>query len=71
MVHGSLNLPGIDVSSYSLTLKVGGGFIGDRASGRAFFGILAELRSPLCRAGTDPFGGKDTDDLSYRDIDKT
>ncbi|MGQ2928759.1 MAG: ROK family protein [Neoaquamicrobium sediminum] len=70
MVHGSLNLLGIDVSSYSLTLKDGGGFIGDRASGRAFFGILDELRSPLCRAGTDPFGGKDTDDLSHKDIDK-
>ena len=46
-VHGSPNLPGIDVSSYSLTLEDGGGFIGDRASGRAFFGILDELRSPL------------------------
>lgn len=69
-VHGSPNLFGIDVSSYSLTLKDGGGFVGDRASGRAFFGIMDELRSPLGRAGTDPFGGKATDDLLHKDIDK-
>lgn len=67
--HGSEELPGIAVTSYSLTLKEGGGFVGDRANGRAFFGILDELRKPLCDAGTDPFGGVATDDLSNDDID--
>ncbi|MHB2264810.1 ROK family protein [Aliihoeflea sp. PC F10.4] len=69
-VHGSHELPGVSVTSYSLTLKEGGGFVGDRANGRAFFAILDELRTPLCEAGTDPFGGVATDDLSNDDIDE-
>jgi hypothetical protein len=68
--HGSPHLPGIDVASYSLKLKDGGGFVGDRASRRAFFHILDELRAPLRKAGADPFGKKETDSLSSKDIDK-
>jgi predicted NBD/HSP70 family sugar kinase len=68
--QGSAKLGDLNVASYSLALKDGGRFVGDRASGRAFFGILDELRRPLYKSGTDPFGGKATDDLSHKDIDK-
>lgn len=69
MTHGRPTLPHLEISSYSLTLKDRSGFIGDRASSRAFFGILDELREPLCEAGTDPFNNIATEDLTLNDID--
>lgn len=69
MTHGRAILPHLEVLGYSLTLKDRSGFIGDRASNRAFFSILDELREPLCEAGTDPFDNRATEDLTLNDID--
>ena len=56
--HGASLFPGLRLDAYSLDLPVAGGDqAGDRASHRAFDGILAGWRRRLHRAGgIDPFG---------------
>jgi hypothetical protein len=55
-VHGSPDLPGLHVDGYNAELREeNGGFVGDRASSRAFHGLLDTLRE---RFADDPLGGK-------------
>ena len=48
--HGATRLPSVDVDSYNVELKDADGFLGDRASKKAFHAILDELREPLRKA---------------------
>ncbi len=65
LVHGSPDLPGLHVDSYNAELREGargksaqeGGFVGDRASSRAFHWLLDDLRE---RFSEDPLGGEET-----------
>lgn len=53
-VHGSLDLPGVHVDGYNAELREqGGGFVGDRASNRAFHSLLDLLSD---RFAGDPAG---------------
>ena len=56
-VHGSADLPGLHVDGYNAELRAGGrddeGFVGDRASNRAFRWLLDDLRE---RFSEDPLG---------------
>ena len=68
--HGAKVLPAVEVDSYNLELKDDEGFLGDRASRRAFHGILENWRKPLRKLGTDPFGDTPSDDLSRSKLDE-
>lgn len=63
--HGAAELPSVMVDSYNLELRDEDGFIGDRASKRAFIDIVEDWREKLRRSGTDPLG-----DLESREISK-
>ncbi|MGE0746759.1 MAG: hypothetical protein AB7K86_16000 [Rhodospirillales bacterium] len=56
--HGAAQLSAVTVDSYNLELTDEEGFIGDRASGRAFRAILDELRAQIRERGDDPLGKK-------------
>jgi hypothetical protein len=53
----------LDVKSYN-SLKDDGGFIGDRASKRAFRAIIEHWRKPLRDLGHDPFGDEAIDAIT-------
>src|SRR5262245_43274276 len=68
--HGAKVLPSVEVDSYNLELKDDEGFLGDRASRRAFHHILENWRKPLRKLGTDPFGDTPSDELSRPKLDE-
>jgi hypothetical protein len=67
--HGASRLPSVEVDSYNIELKDDEGFVGDRASKRAFRDIIENWRKPLRKAGEDPFGDTKSDDLSKKGLD--
>jgi predicted NBD/HSP70 family sugar kinase len=69
-VHGSASLPSVTVDAYNLEMKDDEGFIGDRASGRAFRAVLAEHRAMLSELDEDPLGDLDADQISKKKLDK-
>lgn len=69
-VHGADGLPSVSVSSYNLELRDKDGFIGDRASKRAFLAKLDDWRDRLGRLDADPFGDMETEELSKKQLDK-
>ena len=68
--HGAKVLPSVEVDSYNLEIRDEDGFVGDRASGRAFRAILDDWRDRLAQNGEDPLGAKATEDLSKNELDK-
>lgn len=62
--HGAADLPHVHVDSYNLELRDAEGFIGDKASGRAFRRLLEEIRR-------DAKGTTDTEMASTRDMSKS
>ena len=68
--HGAEELPSVTVSSYNLELRDKEGFIGDRASKRAFLAKLEDWRERLGRLDADPFGDVETADISKKQLDK-
>lgn len=67
--HGAKLLPSVEVDSYNLEIRDEEGFVGDRASHRAFKSIIDEWREPLKKLGADPLGGEDTKDVSKKRLD--
>ena len=67
--HGASRLPSVDVDSFNLELKDEDGFLGDRASKRAFREILDRWRKPLQKTGEDPFGDEPSDRISKKALD--
>ena len=56
-VHGAVRLPAVEVDTYNAELREAEGFVGDRASRRAFCAILDDWRTRLREAtGGDPLG---------------
>jgi hypothetical protein len=68
--HGAKVLPSVEVDSYNLELKDDEGFLGDRASRKAFHAILENWRKPMRKLGTDPFGDTPSDELSRPKLDE-
>jgi len=58
-VHGGAVLPLVQVDTYNEELRSPEGFIGDRASSRAFDAIVEDWRARLEAWGEDPFGDGD------------
>ncbi len=68
--HGMAELPAVTVESYNAELRDGDGFVGDRASNRAFKALLDDWREQLARFGDDPLGDTPTGEVSRKTLDK-
>jgi hypothetical protein len=68
--HGGTRLPSVEVDSYNLELKDEEGFLGDRATKRAFQELLEKWRKPLRKGDEDPFGKKPSEQISKSALDK-
>lgn len=70
LTHGGTTLPAVTVDTYNEELRDDDGFIGDRASRRAFRAILADWRERLSEQGKDPFDGVPLEEISKGKLDK-
>lgn len=71
MGHGSRVLPAVTVDTYNEELRDDEGFVGDRASGRAFRAILDDWRERVSASlDEDPFGDTPTNEISKSKLDK-
>lgn len=68
--HGAATLPAATVDTYNAELRDADGFVGDRASRRAFMAMLDDARDRLRQHGEDPLGDKPTEQLAKRNLDK-
>src|SRR3954447_5117443 len=68
--HGVSRLPSVIVKTYNVELRDGDGFVGDRASNRAFREIVEQWRERLREVGDDPLGETPTSKLSKKKLDK-
>ena len=67
--HGAAELPAVRIDSYNVELRDSEGFIGDRASRRAFAALLDDWRERLAESGEDPFGEVKSGDLKKKELD--
>ena len=67
--HGARMLPTVAVDTYNEELRDEAGFVGDRASRRAFTAILDDWREKLKAQGEDPFGDIPTREISKSELD--
>ncbi len=70
LVHGCSELAHVTVDAYNAELRTPEGFLGDRASNRAFRAILEEQRDQLAQMGFDPLGDTESDELGKKALDK-
>ncbi|HZB38372.1 MAG TPA: ROK family protein [Beijerinckiaceae bacterium] len=69
--HALLQLPSVVIDSYNVELRDKEGFVGDRASNRAFRAILDDWRERLERVvGEDPLGEVPSREFSKKKLDK-
>jgi predicted NBD/HSP70 family sugar kinase len=68
--HAELALPSVTIDTYNEELRDEDGFVGDRASGRAFRAILDDWRERVAQNGEDPLGAKATKEISKSQLDK-
>lgn len=69
--HAAPTLTAVTVDSYNEELREKEGFVGDRASGKAFRKIIDHLRAELEEKGhEDPLGEKATREISKSKLDK-
>ncbi len=68
--HAPLQLPAVVIDSYNVELRDKEGFLGDRASNRAFRAILEDWRERLRDNGEDPVGDEPSHSISKKKLDK-
>ena len=68
--HGAAQLPAVTVDSYNTELRDPEGFIGDRASKRAFQAIIDNWRDRLRKLDEDPLGEEPTERISKKKLDR-
>ncbi|MBS2011609.1 MAG: ROK family protein [Deltaproteobacteria bacterium] len=68
--HGGIHLPRVTVDAYNAELRDAEGFLGDRASNRAFRAILEDLRERLRAVGDDPLGETGSEEIRKKTLDK-
>jgi len=68
--HGAQELSRVTVDAYNAELRTPDGFVGDRASKRAFQSILEDWRERMRKAGEDPLGETPSDEISKKTLDK-
>jgi hypothetical protein len=70
IAHGADQLSLVVVDTYNAELRNAEGFVGDRASKRAFQSILNDWRERMSKSGDDPLGDASSADISKRQLDK-
>ena len=68
--HGAGRLAAVHIDTYNAELQDEDGFIGDRASGRAFRAILEDGRERVRRDDEDPIGTIPSADISKKKLDR-
>jgi predicted NBD/HSP70 family sugar kinase len=68
--HAPLQLPAVVIDSYNVELRDKEGFLGDRASNRAFRAILEDWRERVREQGEDPVGEEPSHSISKKKLDK-
>src|SRR5882672_7138153 len=68
-IHGARRLPAVDVDSYNIESRDDEGFLGDRASKKAFRAILDNWRKVVRKRGEDPFGDEPTEEIGKKELD--
>ena len=70
-VHGASRLTEVDVDDYNAEISdKAGGFVGDRASGRAFRAILEAAREEVRKLDDDPIGEVASSEISKKQLDR-
>ena len=70
LAHGSDQLSSVVVDAYNAEMRSADGFVGDRASKRAFQSILDDWRERVSKSGEDPLGDAPSEQLSKKQLDK-
>jgi predicted NBD/HSP70 family sugar kinase len=70
IAHAALELPSVTINSYNVELRDEEGFLGDRASNRAFRNLLEDWRERLRQVGDDPLGETSSKSVSKKTLDK-
>src|SRR5678815_4212556 len=70
LTHGAEQLPAVTVDAYNAEMRSADGFVGDRASKRAFQAMLDDWRDRVRQVGEDPFGETPSEALSKKELDK-
>ena len=70
VAHGAARLPAARIDSYNGELRAGRGFVGDRASGRAFRSILDMKRGLMREIEEDPLGEVGSREISKKELDR-
>lgn len=70
LAHGGKVLSLVTVDAYNAEMRSPEGFLGDRASRRAFQAILDDWRDRVSRAGDDPLGEVPSEEISKKQLDK-
>ena len=68
--HGAGQLTAVHIDTYNAELRDGDGFIGDRASGRAFRAILEDGRERVRQSEGDPLGRIASTGISKKKLDR-
>lgn len=68
--HGAGRLTAVHLDTYNAELRDEDGFIGDRASGRAFRAILEDGRERVRQVDEDPVGQVHSKDISKKKLDR-
>ena len=68
--HGAGRLSAVHIDTYNAELRDKEGFIGDRASGRAFRAILEDGRERVREVDDDPLGAVTSSDISKKKLDR-
>ncbi len=69
--HGATHLPAVTVDTYNEELRDAEGFIGDRASNRAFAALLDDERERVGGPSADPLGDAPSKDIDKAELDHT
>ncbi len=67
--HGAKRLPSVDLLSYNVEIEDDEGFLGDRASKGAFREVIENWRKALRKAGEDPLGDVESEELTKKQLD--
>src|SRR4051794_15797561 len=68
--HGAADLPSVSIDAYNAELRSAHGFLGDRASKRAFEALLDDWRERASGRDEDPLGDEPTEELSKKQLEK-
>ena len=68
--HGAGRLTAVHIDTYNAELRDEDGFVGDRASGRAFQAILDDWRDSVRQVDEDPLGEVPSKDIAKKRLDR-